>query len=119
VLDDDHRRERRLIGPLGRIDGLPVVVEVKGDRPPQIRRAPLGEDDGRSRGRDALGQKAAVLEHPRQGLRVALDVALVRRHVRNRQEVEQLEQDLFLVIEPPRANARRGVVGGCERRNAE
>src|SRR4029077_17551879 len=65
-----------------------------------------------------------LLEHPRQRLRVPLDVGLVRGDVREREEIEQLAQDLRLVLRAPGADAgdrivRGGAERGGERENGE
>src|SRR5206468_11463267 len=46
----------------------------------------------------------------RPRLRVALDIALVRRDVGELQKIEQLEQDLLLVLLPPGAHAADRIV---------
>src|SRR5439155_7779018 len=94
----------------GRIDRLTVVVKIKSNRPSCRGSAALGDDDGRTGGCDAIGQETPELEQARQRLRVALDIALVRRDVGKLQKIEQLEQDLLLVLLPPGAHAADRIV---------
>ena len=88
------------------IDRLAVVVTVEEQRPRRARHLQLAIDE-RIAGRfENLGREALARQQGAQVLGVAPDVRAVRRDVRNREQLEQLADDLLSDAPRPTRDAR-------------
>ena len=88
---------RRDPGCLG-ADGLPVEMRIEKERPCRARRREHAVDrHRRARRLEDARVDAALLQHADEERRVRADIRLVRRDVRQREQLAQLRDDRLLV----------------------
>jgi hypothetical protein len=112
VRHHNHRRERRLVRPLGRHDRLAVVMKIERERARRRRCAALHQHERRAGGRHHATSEVTMLEHRHQRVGVAADIGGVGGDVRDREQVEELVKNLRLVLRAPGVHARERIVCG-------
>jgi hypothetical protein len=98
-------------GPLLGVERLAIVVRVEDDGAGGAGSGQVAEDHGVGAG-DAhqFGLHAALFEHARDGLGVALDVVAVAGDVGDGEQGEEFVDDGAFVLLPPLAGGARGGV---------